>query len=160
MRTPEICAQRILHILADTNIGAGEDMLRGALETKFLQDDGWTREEFALGLKQASESKWIEIEISTIRLIGDGSTVDGKRSPGTKMLSVPYITRHWIECEIIDNTPSAILVLETELQTDPDADDYDPSAFDDMVEAAVAVLEKKATDIDRVKVVPCAKIED
>lgn len=65
----------------------------------------------------------------------------------------PNVTRVWTEWVIEkDHHPKCVLVVETDLETRPDAADFDSSTFDDMVNAVVSAFDNHPSE--RINVVP------
>ncbi len=69
-------------------------------------------------------------------------------------ISNPYIVRTWHEWEIDGRERRLILVIETNVEMQPDADDYDARVMEDVRAAAVARLRLTPSAIDRVRIVP------
>ena len=64
----------------------------------------------------------------------------------------PNITHAWIEWVIEDGEHKTELVIETNLETRPDASGFDEASFNSMVEAAVASFANSGHE--RVRVIP------
>ena len=66
----------------------------------------------------------------------------------------PHITRSWHEWEIDGRARRLILVIETDIEMQPEADDYDAALMEEVRSAAVARLRATASAIDRIRIVP------
>lgn len=69
-------------------------------------------------------------------------------------LSHPHIARSWHEWEIDGRERRLILVIETDIEMQPEADDYDAVLMEEVRSAAVARLRATPSVIDCVRIVP------
>jgi hypothetical protein len=65
-----------------------------------------------------------------------------------------HIVRSWHEWEIDGRERRLILVIETDIEMQPDADDYDDGLMEEVRSAAVARLRMTPSAIDRIRIVP------
>ncbi len=73
MGNDEKCARRIIALMKRAKTGAGEIMMRGALDAAFLRDDTATRAELEAGAEFAAKMGWIELAGSGVRLTEVGA---------------------------------------------------------------------------------------
>ncbi|WP_176594447.1 hypothetical protein [Sphingobium sp. EM0848] len=69
-------------------------------------------------------------------------------------LSHRNIVRSWHEWEIDGRERRLILVIETDVEMRPEAEDYDAILMEEVRTAAVALLRATPSAIDRIRIVP------
>ena len=65
-----------------------------------------------------------------------------------------HIVRSWHEWEIDGRERRIVLVVETELELQPEKIDYDHDLVEELRAAAIARLRATASAIDRIRIVP------
>ncbi|KEQ54154.1 hypothetical protein [Sphingobium chlorophenolicum] len=66
----------------------------------------------------------------------------------------PHIARCWHEWEIDGRERRIILVVETDVEMQPEADGYDAALMEEVRSAAVARMRATSSAIDRIRIVP------
>lgn len=72
----------------------------------------------------------------------------------TETLSHQNIVRSWHEWEIDGRERRLILVIETDVEMQPDAENYDAALMEEVRSAAVELLRATPSAIDRIRIVP------
>jgi hypothetical protein len=65
-----------------------------------------------------------------------------------------HIVKHWIEWEVINGSPQAILVVTTDLPTAPYSHGFDSSGLDDLAVQALSLPGFENIQISRLRIVP------
>jgi hypothetical protein len=65
-----------------------------------------------------------------------------------------HIVKHWVEWELINGSPQAILVVATDLPTTPYSAGFDSSDFDDLANRALKLPGLNNLHISRLRIVP------
>jgi hypothetical protein len=65
-----------------------------------------------------------------------------------------HILRSWHEWELSGRDRRLVLVVETDLEMRPEADDFDPALMDEVRQAAIAEMRSSPNAVHLVRIVP------
>jgi hypothetical protein len=64
-----------------------------------------------------------------------------------------HVIRLWVEWELTNDGPEKVLVAETGLETNPEAEGFSESDFDDLASSLVDYFEKRRPMLDRIRII-------